>query len=72
MFRASTTVPPVYHTNPDGSVYRDAKGKRYSVAHFKSWRKEDRAKQRSVTFRGIAEAMAEQWGSLPVGGMEAA
>jgi hypothetical protein len=36
-------------------------GKKYSMIHYKSVGKGDRAKIRSKTFNGIAKAMAEQW-----------
>ena len=35
-------------------------GKKYSPTHY-YWQKKDRAKVRSKTFQGIANAMAEQW-----------
>ena len=73
---------PEYYTLPDGTVYRDKKGKRYSKTHCYSgrmqsrWRNQtpsgqnklgpssDRAKIRSITYQGIARAMAEQWSNL--------
>jgi len=43
-----------------------AKGKRYSPTHYHSYRnfisREERAKIRSLTYHGIADAMAAQWG----------
>lgn len=57
-------VEPDYMRKADGSYYRDAKGKRYSRIHFMSGRMKDteRWKERSRTYQGIADAMAEQWG----------
>ena len=56
-------VKPDYMRRPDGSYYRDKKGKRYSRIHFMSGRmsSEERSKWRSLTYEGIAEAMADQW-----------
>ena len=54
-------VEPDYMRNPDGSVYRDAKGSRYSKIHYLSRWKKDRGKLRSRTYGGIAEAMSAQW-----------
>lgn len=49
---------PQWHANPDGSIYRDSKGKRYSESAYQGdWL------SRSRTYQGIADAMAEQWGS---------
>ena len=57
-------VEPDYMRRPDGTYYKDTKGKRYSRIHFLSGRKdpEERGKIRSRTYSGIANAMAEQWG----------
>lgn len=55
-------VEPDYMRKPDGSYYTDAKGKRYSRIHFLSRSHPDRAKIRSLTYPGIAAAMAAQWG----------
>jgi hypothetical protein len=60
--RATRAVEPDYMRRPDGSYYRDKKGKRYSRIHFASGRQPDRARLRSRTYPGIAAAMAEQWG----------
>ncbi len=75
-------VEPEYYTLPDGTVYRDKGGSRYSKTHYLSGRMQgrfknqtpsgqnklgpsaDRAKIRSLTYQGIADAMAEQWGTL--------
>jgi hypothetical protein len=76
-------MEPVWFKNPDGTDYKDSKGKRYSPTHylmgmkqFARWANQtdsgqnklgpspDRAKIRSRTYRGIAEAMAKQWGCL--------
>lgn len=57
-------VEPDYMRNADGGYYRDKSGKRYSRIHFLSGRSPDRSKIRSITYLGIAEAMAAQWGPL--------
>lgn len=75
-------MEPVWQKNADGTDYKDAKGKRYSPAHFQSYIKgarwanqtpsgqnklgpsKDRWKIRSVTYQGIADAMAAQWGNV--------
>jgi hypothetical protein len=76
---ATKILNPVGHKNPYGSDYKDAKGKRYSEAHYNPprWANQtpsgqnklgpspDRWKIRSKTYQGIADAMAEQWGGLP-------
>lgn len=54
-------VEPDFMRKPDGSYYLDAKGKKYSRIHFMSRNNPNRAKERSKTYNGIAEAMAEQW-----------
>jgi len=58
---ATDVCEPQYHTRPDGTVYKDKKGKRYNARHFTSGRRKDRAEIRSLTYRGIANAMADQW-----------
>lgn len=55
-------VEPDFMRKPDGTYYKDATGKRYSRIHFMSRSHPDRARERSRTYRGIAEAMADQWG----------
>jgi hypothetical protein len=59
-------VEPDYMRKKDGSYYKDSKGKRYSRVHFMSGRMKDtqRWKERSRTYQGIANAMADQWGNL--------
>lgn len=92
-------LEPEWAKNPDGTDFRDCKGKRYSPTHYFAGRMQrdngqlmliedarsqqkarwanqtpsgqnklgpspDRAKIRSRTYQGIAEAMAEQWGNL--------
>jgi hypothetical protein len=59
-------VEPDYMRREDGTYYTDKKGKRYSRVHFMSGRMKDteRWKERSRTYTGWAEAMAEQWGDL--------
>lgn len=57
-------LPPLTHTRivePD--IIKHASGKTDSRLHFEtlSLPAEERAKRRSKTFEGIAEAMAEQW-----------
>jgi hypothetical protein len=61
---ADATVEPDYMRKSDGSYYRDKKGKRYSRVHFLSRSNPDRWKERSRTYMGIAEAMAQQWSQL--------
>ena len=58
-------VEPDYMRNPDGSFKLDKKGKRYSRIHYmsRSLKGEERWKLRSLTYQGIADAMAEQWGA---------
>lgn len=62
----TNVVEPDYMRKADGTYYRDKKGKRYSRIHFMSGRMKDaeRWKERSRTYQGIADAMAEQWGAL--------
>lgn len=57
-------VEPDYMRKADGTYYRDRKGRRYSKIHFMSRNNPNRAKLRSLTYQGIADAMAEQWGDL--------
>ena len=61
----TNVVEPEYKRRPDGSLWLDKKGKRCSVFHWDTFRlpKDVRAKERSRTYQGIADAMAEQWGS---------
>lgn len=69
-------MEPEWKKNPDGTVWRSAKGKRESVAHSRPqcrWDNQtpsgqnklgpskNRWKLRSITYEGIAAAMAEQW-----------
>lgn len=61
-------LPPLMHTSninvlPRGGIIRKSglkKGQKYNYY----WRQGKTAHDRSRTFRGIAEAMAEQWGSI--------
>lgn len=70
-------MTPEWKKNPDGTDWTCAKGKRESLAHARPqtrWSNQtasgqnklgpspDRWKLRSITYQGIAEAMAEQWG----------
>ncbi len=57
-------VEPDYMRKPDGTYYTDKKGKRYSRIHFMSRNLPNRAQLRSLTYTGIAKAMADQWGEL--------
>ena len=70
-------LPPLVHENsdtlfskktscpPPAPIYIDKKGKRrHFVDHFGFGK--DRAKNRAKFWPGIAKAMADQWGSLPV------
>ena len=53
---------PTNIVKPEYYVYKD--GTKDPMWHYQSFRynKEERAKMRSRTFQGIADAMAEQWG----------
>lgn len=55
-------VKPEYMTNEAGELRLDKKGHRYSRVHWMSGRQKDRARIRSRTYSGIADAMAAQWG----------
>jgi hypothetical protein len=73
-------VEPEYYTLPDGTVYRDSGGARYSNTHYSSgrakarWKNQtpsgqnklgpslDRAAIRSMTYQGIANAIASPMG----------
>lgn len=63
---ATNKVEPDYMRRKDGTYAIDKKGKRYSRVHFMSGRMKDkdRWRERSRTYLGIAEAMADQWGTL--------
>lgn len=69
-------LEPQWKKNPDGTDYKDSGGKRYNQAHntpLIRWENQtasgqnklppskDRWKLRSITYQGIAEAMAQQW-----------
>lgn len=56
-------VEPDYMRRPDGTYYKDKKGKRYSRIHYMSGRDPNRARARSLTYPNVASAMAEQWGA---------
>ena len=62
-------LPPIlsFYRYPD-EVVSNPNGGTDSVFHYKSGRlpPEERWKFRSRTFPGIAEAMADQWGNLPI------
>ena len=70
-------LKPVWKKNEDGSDYKDAGGKRYNQNHNTPrarWENQtasgqnklpptaDRWKLRSITYEGISQAMAAQWG----------
>jgi len=56
-------VEPEWYLNPDGTSYRDLKGKRYPRWHMKTGGGlKNSAELRSITYQGIADAMADQWG----------
>jgi len=57
-------VEPDYARKPDGSIYRDSKGHKMSPTHYQTWKLPAvlRGYERSRTYQGIADAMAEQWG----------
>jgi hypothetical protein len=61
LLKSSNIVEPDFMRKSDGEYYKDKKGKRYSRIHFMSRNNKDRSKERSKTFPGIANAMAEQW-----------
>ena len=61
LLESTNIVEPIWHKNPDGTDYRDSKGKRYSEAAYYG-RKIDRAKIRSITYQCVADQMALQWG----------
>jgi hypothetical protein len=56
-------VEPLWARNSEGAYLTDSKGKRYSKMHWDTGRMHphERAKARSKTFQGIADAMADQW-----------
>lgn len=75
--KAANILEPQWKKNPDGTDYKDSGGKRYNQAHntpLIRWENQtasgqnklppskDRWKLRSITYQGIADAMAEQWG----------
>ena len=80
----TNVVEPEWYRNPDGTVYRDSGGSRYSATHFRPgrgkprpvWENQtasgqnrlppsaDRWKLRSLTYPGLARAMADQWGGV--------
>ena len=47
LLRPTKVVEPEYYTHPDGTVYKDAKGKRYSKAHHLSGRLQGRYKNQT-------------------------
>lgn len=72
-------LEPIWRKNLDGTDAKDSKGKRYNAAHNRPqirWENQtasgqnklgpskDRWKLRSITYSGIAAAMADQWSSL--------
>jgi hypothetical protein len=59
-------LPLLKPTNIVEPAFVISAGKKYSKSHYETWNlpKSVRAKIRSKTFQGIAEAMADQWGSL--------
>lgn len=64
LLQPTNVVEPDFMKKPDGTYYKDAKGKRYSRIHFMSRSNPDRAKMRSKTYSGIAAALAAQYGNL--------
>jgi hypothetical protein len=59
---ATNIVNPDFMRKADGTYYTDKKGKKYSRIHFMSRNNKNRARDRSITYSGVAKAMAEQWG----------
>lgn len=55
-------LPQLLHTNEVEPVWVVRGGKRYSPTHARTGKGD--SKQRSVTFQGIADAMATQWGNI--------
>jgi site-specific DNA-cytosine methylase len=57
-------VEPTYHytsNSTQGGLLKNGTRKKSELPIFKAW---DSAKERSKTFQGIANAMAEQWGNI--------
>ena len=61
LLKPENIVKPDYMRKSDGSYYKDKKGKRYSRIHFMSRNIKNRGQERSRTFQGIANSMANQW-----------
>lgn len=61
--RLTRIVEPDFAKDKQGNYYRDRLGRKITHTHAMS-NSTNRGKDRSRTYRGIAEAMAEQWGSL--------
>lgn len=59
----TNVVEPDYMRNEDGSFKVDKKGHRYSRIHWMSRSDKNRWKLRSLTYQGVADAMADQWGN---------
>ena len=60
-YKEDTLLHDKTHVEPEYIIgKRD--GKKYSKIHYMSVGNGDRAKKRSITFQGIANAMAAQWG----------
>lgn len=62
--RGLPKLEPTKTVEPEFYIYKD--GRRDPVWHVETMKlpKEERTKQRSITFQGIADAMADQWGRL--------
>lgn len=54
-------LKPTSVVEPQFIIGKD--GKKYSLIHYMTPFDKDRQRKRSITFQGIADAMAEQWGS---------
>lgn len=64
LLKATNIVEPEYHYTSNstrGGLLKDGTRKKSSLPIFKAW---DTSKERSKTFKGIAEAMAQQWTNL--------
>lgn len=61
---ATNIVNPDFMRKADGTYYTDKKGKKYSRTHYMSRNNKNRARDRSITYSGVAKAMAEQWSSV--------
>lgn len=62
LLKPTNIVEPKHHftsNSTQGGILKDGTRKKSKLPIFKAW---DNSKERSKTFQGIADAMAEQWG----------